>query len=120
MAKFYLVLFLVLVLAAAAQAMWGRPGADEKKTAKEKIKKGARLVDVRSAEEFVSGHAAGATNMPLPELEKRVGELGDKAQDLVVYCGSGVRAAKARKILNAAGFPNVFNVGGLRDVNEGP
>jgi ArsR family transcriptional regulator len=43
------------------------------------------IVDVRSAEAYQGGHIAGAINIPLGELETRLGEL-DKTQWIITYC----------------------------------
>lgn len=45
----------------------------------------AVVVDVRSAEAYQGGHIAGAINIPLGELETRLGELG-KTQWIITYC----------------------------------
>ncbi|MBI5944328.1 MAG: rhodanese-like domain-containing protein [Chloroflexi bacterium] len=45
----------------------------------------ALIVDVRSAEAFQGSHISGAINIPLGELEARLGEL-DKAQWIITYC----------------------------------
>ncbi|MGH6628755.1 MAG: ArsR/SmtB family transcription factor, partial [Burkholderiales bacterium] len=43
------------------------------------------VIDVRPAEEYAAGHVPGAINMPLPELQKRLGEL-PKSKEIVAYC----------------------------------
>jgi len=43
------------------------------------------VLDVRPAEEYAAGHVPGAVNIPLQELEQRLGELG-KNQEVVAYC----------------------------------
>jgi rhodanese-related sulfurtransferase len=55
-------------------------------------------VDVRSSTEFAAGHLPGAVNIPLDELDSR---LGDFALDLpvVLICKSGMRAGLAHSIL---------------------
>ena len=45
----------------------------------------AIIVDVRSAEAYQGSHIAGAINIPLAEIETRLGEL-DKAQWIITYC----------------------------------
>ncbi len=45
----------------------------------------AVIVDVRSAEAYQGGHIAGAINIPLGELDTRLGEL-DKTQWIITYC----------------------------------
>jgi len=65
---------------------------------------GAPLVlDVRSPEEFASGHVPGARNVEYDEVAARLGELGS-AREVVVYCERGGRAAKAEEVLRQAGF----------------
>ena len=45
----------------------------------------AVFVDVRSAEAYQASHISGAVNIPLEELETRLGEL-DKARWIITYC----------------------------------
>lgn len=76
--------------------------------------KGAFLLDVRTPEEFKEGHVAGATNIPVQVLESRMAELSDKKDvDIVVYCRSGMRSAKAAAMLKEKGFTKVHDLGGM-------
>jgi rhodanese-related sulfurtransferase len=43
------------------------------------------VLDVRPPEEFAAGHLPGAVNIPVHELEKRLGEL-PKRKEVVAYC----------------------------------
>jgi rhodanese-related sulfurtransferase len=61
------------------------------------------VLDVRSAEEFAGGHVPGARNVAYDEVAARLVELGPP-REVVVYCESGKRAAKAADALAAAGF----------------
>jgi len=61
------------------------------------------VLDVRSPEEFASGHVPGARNVEYDEVAARLGDLG-AARDVVVYCERGPRAAKAAAVLAEAGF----------------
>ncbi|MFN0075942.1 MAG: FAD-dependent oxidoreductase [Prosthecobacter sp.] len=63
----------------------------------------AFLLDVRDADEFAEGHAAGAVNIPLPELRDRLGEL-PRDRALHTYCGVGQRAYYAVRMLQQNGF----------------
>ncbi len=51
----------------------------------------ALLVDVRSGTEFASGHIPGAVNIPMDEIESRLGDLGANLP-IVLVCQSGKRA----------------------------
>lgn len=76
---------------------------------------GALLVDVRTPGEFNSGHIEGAVNYPLSQLDTYF-EGVDKNQSIVLYCRSGNRSGQAYQWLNARGFTNVHNAGGLNEM----
>ncbi len=61
------------------------------------------FVDVRTPEEYKSGHIPGAVNIPVSEIKERMNEV-PKDKQVYVYCHSGKRAAKASAILAKAGF----------------
>jgi len=73
------------------------------------------VVDVRSPEEFRDGAYAGAVNIPLQELGRRVAEI-PKDKPVVLYCASGGRSGMAARVLKQAGYAEVFNAGGLGDM----
>ena len=81
------------------------------------IEAGATVVDVRRADEFASGHVAGAQNFDLLEegFEGRFAEL-DPDAPIYLYCGSGVRSGRAARILEGMGFTQVINAGGFGDL----
>jgi len=71
------------------------------------------ILDVRSAEEFASGHVPGAVNISHEAVEGRIAELGDdKARPVVVYCEKGRRAGMAATVLLDAGFTDVRHLVG--------
>lgn len=80
------------------------------------IKAGARIVDVRTADEFADGAYPGAINVPLATLQARLGELEPKGKPVVLYCASGARSAQAARLLKLAGFTDVINAGGIDDM----
>lgn len=70
------------------------------------------LVDVRAKEEWKEdGHIKGAFLMPVQELESHFRHL-DKDAEIVVYCRSGKRSAKAAEMLATNGYKNVSNMTG--------
>ena len=71
--------------------------------AHEMVERGALLLDVRTREEFASGHLAGAVNVPVGELPARAAELAPAASGIVVYCRSGARSAAAADLLRRLG-----------------
>jgi rhodanese-related sulfurtransferase len=72
---------------------------------KEKIdrKDDFTLLDVRSKPEYDSGHIKGCLHIPLNELRSKTDQL-DKSKEIVTYCGVGLRAAQAHRILRNTGF----------------
>jgi adenylyltransferase/sulfurtransferase len=69
------------------------------------------LVDVREPHEWQICHLPAAQLLPLGTLSGHLHEL-DRAADTVVYCRSGVRSAKAARLLKDAGFQQVRNLSG--------
>jgi phage shock protein E len=80
--------------------------------AKELVKSGAVLVDVRTPEEFEAKHLPGAINIPVEDLDKRRAEL-PKEKDVVLYCRSGSRSARGRSVLLDSGFTRVHDLGAI-------
>lgn len=76
---------------------------------------GGALVDVRTVEEFAESHAKDAINLPLADIEKGIYPDTAKDKPLYLYCRTGHRAGEAKTLLEAAGFTNVTNIGGLAD-----
>ncbi len=84
---------------------------------REKISSGALVVDVRSKEEFDTGHLEGALHVPHTEVEQKLELFGqDRGRDIVVYCRSGRRSGMAKEVLEKHGFTNVVNGGGYADL----
>jgi phage shock protein E len=78
---------------------------------------GALVVDVRSVDEYRSGHLVGAQSIPVEDEElwlTRTEPL-DRDRPTVVYCRSGRRSAIAAQKLVDAGFTKVYDLGGVED-----
>ena len=74
---------------------------------------GAVLLDVRSPQEYREGHIPGSKNVPLQQLDKVEEVTEDKDSILYVYCHSGARSRQAVSLLQAMGYTNVHNIGGI-------
>ena len=80
---------------------------------------GTVLLDVRSPEEYATGHLEGARNIPHDRIEAEIAAVvPDKTAQVVLYCRSGRRADTALKAMRAMGYENVSNYGGLEDAQE--
>lgn len=69
------------------------------------------LLDVREPYEFQIARLPGATLIPLGELPTRFGELSAE-REVVVFCKSGVRSARAVEFLRENGFRDALNLAG--------
>ena len=74
---------------------------------------GAVLLDVRSPQEYREGHIPGSQNVPLQQLDKVEEVTENKDTVLYVYCRSGARSRQAVSLLQAMGYTNVHNIGGI-------
>jgi len=114
-----------LLLAAAVPTLtvpalaWGapdtgvKPGKVDGATAKALAASGAKVVDVRTPEEFASGHVPGAINIPYDQLPRRAAEIGPPGTKVVLYCRSGRRSGMAFDSLQKAGYGNLYDFGSV-------
>ncbi|MBE3568907.1 MAG: rhodanese-like domain-containing protein [Bacillales bacterium] len=80
--------------------------------AKDKFKdKNIQFIDVRTQGEYKANHRPQFKNIPLSDLPTKANKL-DKDKAVVVICQSGMRSAKAAKILKKQGFAKIYNVKG--------
>jgi rhodanese-related sulfurtransferase len=96
--------------AAGATPPAPKPGVVDGATAKALVASGAKVVDVRTAQEFASGHVPGAINIPYEEIGKRTAEIGPSSTQVVLYCRSGRRSAIAADALKKAGYQNLYDM----------
>ena len=101
----------VVALAVGAFLMFGRGREIQGGEARKLVAAGARLVDVRSPEEYARGHLPGAVNIPVQELDRRMAEVGPRDGEVILYCRSGSRSARATEMLRRQGFGKVHNLG---------
>lgn len=66
------------------------------------------IIDVRTQQEYKSGHIPGSKSIPVSEFKARIGELEkNKDTPIIVHCASGSRSSSAVKILVNNGFKNI-------------
>lgn len=74
---------------------------------------GPVVIDVRTPEEFASGHVPGALNIPFDQVVERIATV-EAPNGVALYCMVGPRARKGEAALLAAGHGDVFHLeGGL-------
>jgi len=77
------------------------------------------VVDVRSADEFATGHLIGAVNIDVQssDFETLISEL-DPTSPYYVYCRSGNRSAQAIDRMSALGFTDLTNGGSVQSASR--
>ena len=72
------------------------------------------IIDVRTQEEFQSGHIDNASNIQWQNIAI-IQEKITKDRKIYLYCRSGNRSQKATDILIELGYRDVLNIGGLEE-----
>ena len=124
--KNLLILFLVLIITTLSACSFKNDSAASDystitaKEAKDMMDKDSTItiIDVRTEEEFNTGHIDGAILIPDTDiLEKAEETLTDKSATILVYCRSGRRSALAAADFVEHGYSNVYDFGGIIDWN---
>ena len=73
----------------------------------------AKLIDLRSPNEFADGHITGSINIPYADIEDRLHEIKlQEGKSLVLICDSGSQSANAGEVLNKSGCQNTVILSG--------
>lgn len=76
-------------------------------------------LDVRTPEEFATGHLKAAQNVPHSDIASRIAQIApNKNQTIHLYCQSGRRAEIALQTLRDLGYTNVRNHGGYSALRQ--
>jgi phage shock protein E len=89
--------------------------------AREMIFNGIRpavIIDVRTPDEFSSGHLDGAINIPVDQIGQGIAAVRGLTKDspVLIYCRSGRRSAVARAVLEKQGYKRVMDGGGIDEL----
>lgn len=71
---------------------------------KELVSSSAVIIDVRSPNEYKTGHIQGSKNYPLDSLRSKLNELKKPGKPVITVCRSGTRSGIAKGILKSAGI----------------
>jgi phage shock protein E len=100
------------------------PGVVDGATARQLQARGVTVVDVRTPQEFETGHVPGAINIPHDQMAARAAEVGAKDKPVLLYCQSGRRSRLAAAELARQGFTAVYDFGPISawpgPVEKGP
>lgn len=68
------------------------------------IRDGAVVIDVRTVNEFKSGHAKGTVNIPLNQIGTKMKKIEKYGKPIITCCASGMRSGSAKSMLKSAGI----------------
>ena len=86
------------------------------------------ILDIRTKQEYCSGHICSAINVPTPLPPLTQNKINNLRQNLhrtlvqlkvnpntpiYVYCKKGIRARRAKVLLRQMGMRNIQNIGGV-------
>ena len=106
MKKIISLLVVILLLTACGKAAYETITTNK---ALELIDNGAIVIDVRSVDEYGTGHIPNAVNIPLDQID---GVGYDKNLTIIVYCQSGIRSQEAAQKLADMGYTSLYNLDG--------
>jgi len=122
MKKVFALIFSLLLLVGCSTSTAGATNMNVVDFSKKITESGVVILDVRTPDEFAEGFIEGAQMIDFQSgnFETEIGSL-DKDVTYAVYCRSGNRSGQAVKIMQDAGFLNLFNLeGGVIDwANQG-
>jgi len=113
MKKVIAMLASVLLLAGCASGVTGVTNMSVEDFSKKTAESGVVTLDVRTPGEFMTGHIQDAQNIDFESgsFESQIESL-DKNGTYAVYCRSGNRSGQAVKVMQDAGFKNIYNLDG--------
>jgi len=80
--------------------------------AREMIKNGAIIVDVRTEGEYSNANITESVHVPLNELKEKIENVvPDKDKTVLLHCRSGSRSFAAKRMLKRLGYAHAFNIG---------
>ena len=122
MKKVFALISSLLLLVGCSTSTAGATNMDVLEFSKKITESGVVILDVRTPGEFAEGYIEGARLIDFQNgnFETEIADL-DKNANYAVYCRSGNRSGQAVKIMQDAGFLDLFNLeGGVIDwANQG-
>lgn len=90
-------------------------GGNEESSIEAYLKEGAVVIDVRTPDEFNSGHVNGSKNIVLNTIPAKVKEIKAMNKKIIAVCRSGARSGQATQFLSAQGI-DIINGGPWQNV----
>lgn len=81
------------------------------------IEQGALIIDVRTKDEYESGHIIGSKNIPLDKIQTKIPEIKKLNKPIITCCKSGMRSSQATSFLKQNGI-ECINGGGWESLER--
>ena len=78
---------------------------------KDAIRRGAMVIDVRTATEFDQGRVPGSINIPVDRIPVNAERIREMNRPIIFVCSTGARSSKAASIMQEKGLKEVYNAG---------
>ena len=107
---------IVLILVFLAATAWGQSSSLNKDRI---FDQDSLIVDVRTPDEYASGHIKNAVNIPFNTILEDIKYFApDKERTIVLYCQTGSRADLIEKKLKYMGYKNIINARKYKDLKK--
>ena len=83
---------------------------------KDALRRGAVIIDVRTAHEFDQGKIKGSINIPVDRIDINLERIRQMKKPVITCCSSGTRSADAAHYLRSRGISEVHNGGSWQSV----
>lgn len=83
---------------------------------KEALKKGAVIIDVRTAQEYDMGRVPGSINIPVDRISSNIQRIKGMNKPVIFCSTSGIRSKTAKSIMQKNGMKNVYAAGSWEKV----
>lgn len=105
---------LVVISLIATLSACSGPGAENMYSTE-----GSIIIDVRTPQEFASGHLAGSLNIDFnaSDFDQKIATL-NPASKYIIYCRSGNRSAQAFVRMQGLGFSEVLDLGSIESASK--
>lgn len=83
---------------------------------KEALRKGAIIIDVRTAHEFDQGRVPDSINIPIDRISANAERIKAMKRPVVLCCSSGSRSSAALQLLKVKGLKEIYNGGSWENI----
>ena len=107
--------YVIYIVIALVIGLYFLNNYNKSKKALTMLENGSVVIDVRTPQEYQSGHYPNSINIPLNSLQSKIDEIKSYDNGIIVVCASGIRSSQAKSILSKNGI-EAFNGGSWKNL----